>query len=119
VGEWLADPQPGWWVFVAEEAERVVGFASVGDSRDERGKGELSAIYVLPEAWGFGAGSALMASALEELRGYSSATLWVLEDNPRARGFYEREGWILDGGRREEVILGAPVAEVRYRITFD
>ena len=106
-------------VFGAEEAGRVVGFASVGDSRDEPGKGELFAIYVLPEAWGSGAGSALMTSALEALCSYSSATLWVLEDNPRARRFYEREGWILDGGRRDEELLGMTVAEVRYRISFD
>ena len=45
----LANPQPGWQVFVSEEAERVTGFASTGDSRDEPGKGELFAIYVLPE----------------------------------------------------------------------
>ena len=82
--EWLADPQAVWRVFVADEAGRVVGFASVGDSRDEPGKGELFAIYVLPEAWGSGAGSALMTAALEALCSYSSATLWVLEDNPRA-----------------------------------
>jgi GNAT superfamily N-acetyltransferase len=73
----------------------------------------------VPEAWSSGAGAALMASALEALRSYSSATLWVLADNPRARRFYEREGWVLDGGRREEEILGVDVAEVRYRITFD
>ncbi len=115
----LADPQPDWRVFVAEEDGTRARFRLRGDSRDEPGKGELFAIYVLPEAWGSGAGSALMASALEALRGYSSATLWVLEDNPRARRFYEREGWILDGGRRDEEILGVTVAEVRYRITFD
>jgi hypothetical protein len=60
-----------------------------------------------------------MASALEALRGYPSATLWVLEDNLRARRFYEREGWILDGGRRDEAFLGVTVPEVRYRTTFD
>ena len=117
--EWLADPPPDWRVFVAEAAGRVVGFAWVGDSREEPGKGEVFAIYVLPEAWGSGAGAALMASALEALRGYSSAMLWVLEENPRARRFYEREGWILDGARREEEIRGVTVAEVRYRTTFD
>ena len=120
--EWeerLADPQPGRHVFVAEESERITGFVSLGDSRDAPGKGELLAIYVLPESWGSGAGPALMATALEALRGYSSATLWVLEDNPRARRFYEREGWIVDGGRRDEEILGMTVTEVRYRITFD
>ena len=117
--DWLGDPKPDWRIFVAEEDGRLVGFAWVGDSRAEPGKGELLAIYVLPGAWGSGAGSALMTSALDALRGYSSATLWVLEDNPRARRFYEREGWLLDGGRQEEEFLGVTVPEVRYRITFD
>jgi len=117
--EWPPGSRPGRQVFVAEEGGRIVGFISLGDSRDEPGKGELFAIYVLPEAWGSGAGPALMTTALEALGGYSSASLWVLEDNPRARRFYEREGWILDGGHREEEILGVTVAEVRYRITFD
>lgn len=115
--ERLANPQRQ--VFVSEHGGRVTGFVSIGESRDEPGKGELFAIYVLPEAWGSGAGPALMTSALEALRGYSSAMLWVLEDNPRARRFYEREGWILDGGRRDEEILGVTVTEVRYRTTFD
>src|SRR5262249_38997820 len=80
--EWPPGSRPDRQVFVAEEAGRVVGFVSTGDSRDEPGKGELFAIYVLPDAWGSGAGPALMATALDALRGYSSATLWVLEDNP-------------------------------------
>ena len=40
----------------------------------------------------------------------------MLEDNPRARRFYEREGWTLDGARKEDEFLGLTVAEVRYRI---
>ncbi len=117
--EWPPGSRPGRQVFVADENGRIVGFVSAGDSRDEPGKGELFAIYVLPGAWGSGAGPALMETALVALRGYPSATLWVLEDNPRARRFYEREGWILDGTRRDVEILGVTVAELRYRITFD
>jgi RimJ/RimL family protein N-acetyltransferase len=61
-----------------------------------------------------------MAAALAALRtsGFDSASLWVLEDNPRARRFYEREGWTWDGGRREEEFLGVPVSEVSYRIAL-
>lgn len=103
-------------VWVAEEDGRVVGFASVGPSRDVPGEGELYAIYVLPEAWGSSAARALMAAALGRLSGsYPTATLWVLEDNPRARRFYEREGWKLDGGRKTDEFLGVEVPEVRYR----
>ena len=50
--------------------------------------------------------------------GYPTAMLWVLADNPRARRFYEREGWALDGVTKTGKFLGVPVAEVRYRISF-
>lgn len=105
-------------VFVAEREGRIVAFASVGPSRDEPGEGELYAIYALPEAWGSSAGRALMEEALAALRGlgFGEATLWVLDDNPRARRFYEREGWMPDGARREGEHLGVVTAEVRYRI---
>src|SRR5436190_23282849 len=55
----LADPPRGWSTFVAERDRTVVGFASLGPSRDERGLGELYAIYVDPDAWSTGAGRAL------------------------------------------------------------
>jgi len=104
-------------VWVAEADGRVVGFVSIGDARDEDADGELFAIYVLPEAWGSGAGGGLMGAARDTLRErYPASILWVLEDNPRARRFYEREGWALDGARKEHELLGVKVVEVRYRL---
>ena len=106
-------------VWVAEDDGHVVGFVSIGDSRDAEGggEGELYSIYALPGVWGAGAGPGLMAAAREALRErYETSILWVAEDNPRARRFYEREGWTLDGGRKEDELLGVKVAEVRYRI---
>jgi ribosomal protein S18 acetylase RimI-like enzyme len=116
--ERLATPSPHEAVFVAETAGSVVGFASCGESRDAIDEGELYAIYVLPESWGSGAGQALMAATLASLRasGFATASLWVLDDNPPAQRFYEREGWKRDGGVRKEDVLGVQVTEVRYRI---
>jgi len=109
-------PPPGWTTFVAETRAGIVGFAAVGPSRDEDGIGELYAIYVDPEAWSMGAGGALLERAEEQLRAeYDSASLWVLEDNPRARTFYERAGWAADGARKAEERFGVRAAEVRYR----
>jgi ribosomal protein S18 acetylase RimI-like enzyme len=107
-------------VFVATN-DGIVGFVSTGDSRDADAEAELYAIYVLPGAWGSGAGAALMCAGLAAMRARASgaAVLWVLEDNPRARRFYEREGWALDGERKEDEYLGTRVAEVRYRIALD
>jgi RimJ/RimL family protein N-acetyltransferase len=107
-------------VLLAEQEGCVVAFASVGPSREDPDEGELYAIYALPPAWGGGAGTELMRESLAALRelGYRTATLWVLEDNPRARRFYEREGWMLDGTRREGEHLGVATVEVRYRIAL-
>lgn len=117
---WLAEPQPHWHVLLAEEDGGPIAFAWAGESREAADEGALYAIYALPEAWGGGAGLALMAEALQKLRedGFRAAVLWVLEDNPRARRFYEREGWELDGALREGEHLGVRTAEVRYRITL-
>jgi ribosomal protein S18 acetylase RimI-like enzyme len=117
----LAVPEQRHLVLVAEDDGSVVGFASCGESRDAAGEAELYAIYVLPEAWGSGAGPLLMAAALSGLRknGFGTARLWVLDDNPRAQRFYEREGWARDGGRREEEFLGVTITEVSYRIELD
>jgi ribosomal protein S18 acetylase RimI-like enzyme len=113
--------------FVAEESDgRIVGFVACGPSRVEDGhdddgdeQRELFAIYVLPEAWGTPAASGLLHAAAKAMRGRGSsgAFLWVLDDNPRARRFYEREGWHADATAESEY-LGLTVPLVRYRIVF-
>jgi ribosomal protein S18 acetylase RimI-like enzyme len=113
----IADPPAKWTILVT--GYPVVGFAATGPSRDDDGLdgvGELYGIYVDPEAWGTGAGRALIGAAEDALaRDFAEATLWVLEDNPRARRFYELAGWRWDGTRKSDTFLDVDVAEVRYR----
>lgn len=106
-------------LWVAEADDRIVGFVSVGPSRTEEGAGELYAIYVLPEAWGSGAARELMAAAKDWFaqEGYAIAMLWVLADNPRARRFYEREGWRAEG-TRIDTVAGTQVEEALYRLAL-
>jgi len=77
--------------------------------------GELYALYLLPAWWSAGVGRALMTSVLDSMRGdrYRRVVLWVLADNARARRFYERAGFTLDGGTNVLTGLGG-VLEVRY-----
>jgi ribosomal protein S18 acetylase RimI-like enzyme len=86
--------------------EELFGFASFGRSRDEDlpDHGEIVALYVDPTRHRGGVGRLLMAEARRRLAadGYAAAFLWVLDGNDRAREFYEREGWVADGARREE-----------------
>ena len=115
----IAVPPPGWTTIVCEDDGTIVGFASTGPSRDEDDLGELYAIYVHPDAWSTGAGRALMAAAENALAAeFGAALLWVLEDNPRARRFYERAGWAPDGVRKAEERFGVRAPEVRYRKDF-
>jgi GNAT superfamily N-acetyltransferase len=115
----FVQPPPGWSTFVAEQDDEVVGFASVGPSRDEPGVGELYAIYVDPDSWSHGAGRALLTRAEEALASaYREATLWVLSANPRARRFYELAGWQPDGVSKTEERLGVASEETRYRKTL-
>jgi ribosomal protein S18 acetylase RimI-like enzyme len=101
--------------FVGEVDGVVAGFVSVGATRepDRLLSGELYAIYVRKAHWGTGLAVELMLSGEQALRdlGYSHATLWVLRDNPRARAFYEKQGWRFDGSEKDYV---AGVVEVRY-----
>jgi GNAT superfamily N-acetyltransferase len=105
-----------WPPLVAEVDGELVGFVSVGRDREEGGDGELYAIYVHPDHWGTGVGRALIQAGEERLRelGHSDAILWVLEDNPRARRFYELAGWSTDGTTRPIEIFGVEVPEIRY-----
>ena len=82
-------------VYVAEPGGEPVGSVSVGG-------GYLSALYVLPEHWRSGIGSALHDHALERLRarGEREAKLWTLEENRDGRRFYEHRGWVLTGETR-------------------
>lgn len=104
---------------VAELRREVVGFAHCGPSRDDDGRGvaELSAVYVAGHCWSLGVGRALIASARGVLvdRGWTEATLWVLERNLRARSFYEHDGWVEDGATQPIERGGVTVLELRYR----
>ena len=80
-----------------------IGFAASGPGRDadRPTPRELYALYVAEAHWRRGVGRLLLA---EELDG-QDASLWVLEDNARARRFYERLGFEPDGCRREHAAL--------------
>jgi ribosomal protein S18 acetylase RimI-like enzyme len=101
---------------VAEADGVVVGLAAFGPTDDPEGAGELYAINVDPDQWGSGAGRALIVEVERRLaRDHSVAVLWVIPSNDRARRFYERAGWAVDGGERTADVLGVTVPEVRYR----
>lgn len=119
--EWRFGPAQRIIVSV-DETDRVVGFATYGPERERArgntGRGELYAFYFHPDTWGSGAAADLMARVHERLgaEGFGEAVLWVLDDNPRARAFYERHGWSPTGIDADyDVHCELSVPEVEYR----
>lgn len=114
----LADLPAETTVWVAEEDGAVIGFASLGPSRDEdaeRTTYEIYTIYLEPHAWGHGVARELMRTVLAAVPQGSSVTLWVLAANERARHFYRRNGFVDDGIERLEEIGRRQHRQVRYR----
>jgi ribosomal protein S18 acetylase RimI-like enzyme len=109
----------GVYSILAVDRGTLLGWVTYGVNRDHDAgprDGEVRSIFVHPETWRTGVGSSLLLCALERLaeEGYRAATLWSFADNARANGFYERHGFLRDGGRqRREFSAGA--LEVRYR----
>lgn len=117
---WQQHLQEGVPVLLAEQDAEPVGFAAWGPSRDGDGGtdvGEVYALYVHPRAWARGAGRALQDAALTALidAGCAEATLWILDENVRARAFYACHGWVPDGRVRTEQLAVATLTELRYR----
>jgi GNAT superfamily N-acetyltransferase len=79
-------------VAVAELDGRIAGFAVVVEAD---GKAELDGLFVEPELWGQGVGSALVADAVHLAR-RRGLTLTVVA-NPEARQFYEKCGFTVEG----------------------
>lgn len=104
---------------VAERDGELLGWACHGPYRDGELRtkdAELYAIYVDPERFGSGIGQGLLQESLRRCTaaGHKRMSLWVIKDNTRARGFYERAGFHADGAEEPFEMDGVPVPEVRY-----
>ncbi|MGW0247003.1 N-acetyltransferase family protein [Nocardia goodfellowii] len=88
----------------------VVGFAVATPDRAEDAVAtfELNALYVRAPWYGTGLASELLRAALDPA---VSCALWVFEENPRARAFYRKHGFELDGARKVEEF--SPAMQVR------
>jgi ribosomal protein S18 acetylase RimI-like enzyme len=107
--EILAGDRTQSWVATDDGA--VVGFADAGISNedDTRGRLILWSIYILASHYGTGIGQRLLDAVLDD----RPAVLWVADDNPRARAFYERNGFRVDGVTKVGPLAGTDVLETR------
>lgn len=118
-GRWASNiDNPIRKTLVCIDDDRMVGTSSFCKSRFEQfhGWGEVISIYLLPEYIGKGYGKILMEFVISELKkqGYENIFLWVLEENIKARHFYEQFGFLLTDDFLENNIGGKNLREVRY-----
>jgi len=85
-------------LLLAADGDTLIGASTWGPARDGAYAdwSEIVSIYLLPEYFRQGVGTALFRAAEAELvaRGHDRIYLWVLEDNMPARRFYEKTGLV-------------------------
>lgn len=100
------------------DKDKLVGILTYGkpkgDNLDDSFV-EIWRIFIIPDYWGKGMGKKLMDWALVELfqKNYKNISLWVIEDNLRARSFYESLGYYHDGTTRI-INVGKELKDLRY-----
>lgn len=114
----IADPRQAVWVALQPDVRGFIVVRSSGDADADGRVGEVDSFYTDPSVWGQGAGRALMEAAVGwlEAADFVSATLWTERRNHRARAFYERSGWFLDGTVCERQLRGTDLIEDRFRL---
>lgn len=118
-GRWVSNlDKEGMNTLVLIEEGIFIGTSSYCKSRfsDFSNLGEIVSIYFLPQYIGKGYGKLLLDAVIGELEqlGFRDIFLWVLEDNLRARKFYEKAGFTSSGNYLEDNIGGKKLREIQY-----
>jgi GNAT superfamily N-acetyltransferase len=112
------------WTLVAEAAGELVGQITIlpaaiaGRPVDDPQLAHLRNLFLRPDHWGTGLARTLHDAALDEARrrGFTRIRLIVAAGYGRARRFYEREGWALDGDEVFDPVPGLVILEYRREI---
>jgi GNAT superfamily N-acetyltransferase len=109
----------GGGVLITGAGECISGLCQYGsiedDGDDPSEVGQIDRLYIHPLHQRMGLGRSLLTEATRRLEalGMSAVTLWALEADERARAFYERLGWRLDGASNFDGAI-----DVRYRLAL-
>jgi GNAT superfamily N-acetyltransferase len=101
-------PEPGCVCLLAEDGGEMAGHVAYGPAREEPGVAHIWMLFVRARWWGTGVATDLLARAVATAtaEGYAAMRLHTPAAHARARAFYEREGWVTDGVRVPEPMLG-------------
>jgi GNAT superfamily N-acetyltransferase len=120
---WAAEIYPqslnrtGWSMWIAEAAGRTVGVTIFGPDSDAPDRLLIDALYVTEESQRLGVGGHLLETAMST-HPSGDVVLWCAVENGRARSFYEKRNFRIDGRTLDwEPLPGVIVPHVGYRFT--
>lgn len=100
--------------------QRDLGFISYyqqGNKGDcDQAEFEITTLYVLPESQGIGVGAALISAALKSMRQVhprALVSLWVLQTNLSAIGFYRRQGFTITAEQEVEIFDFTKIIDIK------
>lgn len=85
-------------IFEENEPAGLISFGSCRYGNRDKSWIEIWRVYVIQEFWGSGSAKELTEWGINEIKkeGFKNMELWVLEENIRARSFYEKFGFKYD-----------------------
>ncbi|WP_435155078.1 GNAT family N-acetyltransferase [Haladaptatus sp. DFWS20] len=106
----------------AIDGGELVGYAHVDavNRADAVGEAVLQGIYVSPEQWQEGVGTALLDTLEDEIRkrGFTQLSVAVLVDNERGKRFFESKGFERIEERVEDLFTGGTAYQQVYYHDF-
>jgi GNAT superfamily N-acetyltransferase len=119
---WVAEIYPqslsrrGWRMWIAEADGRTLGVAIVGPDTDQPDDLLIDALYIAEESQRHGIGGRMVDEVLGA-HPSGDVILWCAEQNDKARRFYEKNNFHVDGRTFDwEPLPGIKVAHVGYRL---
>jgi len=105
-----------FFVLLAENGDRLAGFACMFPEKDPTWGSYLDNLHVAPGLTGQGIGRNLLSEVVRRLETIGSRRglyLWVVEQNHRARAFYEKTGGTVVGSEWHTMPDGQSVVALR------
>jgi RimJ/RimL family protein N-acetyltransferase len=117
--EWMKDQNTEYYFVICNNETAGILVLSKCDNEDKPNAGDIIAIYLLKPYWNKGHGRTMMNFAMDRLKqlGYDEVVIWSLEDNIRAKQFYEKFGFVFDGSK-VEMNFGELLTAVRHVVSF-
>lgn len=102
-------------VFERNEPAGLISFGKCRYGNNDKSWIEIWRVYLAPKFWGSGVAKELIEWGINEIlkENFTNIELWVLEENIRARKFYEKMGFKHDN-TLQIINMGRELKELRY-----